>query len=246
MFGYVKLRIFDRKMIKKKYFEGKNREKVKAYLKKIEEETKETHFLNVLGKSFAVFPTVFSPKYFKDPEFFARELPIKKGKTFLEIGSGSGIISIFALNKGASAVTAIDINPKAVDNTEYNAKLHNVQEKIKVLHGDVFDPLKDEKFDTVFWNVPFGLVKEKDLNYLEKGVWDTEYNSIIKFIEQAKNYLNESGRVLIGFSSTIGDLDYLYKILEDNGYTFTILKTLDSQSVDFSTKFEIIEARLKC
>src|SRR3989344_3046583 len=98
----------------KKYFERKEREATKDYIKKIEKETKETHNVEMLGKNFVVFPTVFSPKYFKDPEFFAKELPIKKGETFLEIGCGTGIISIFAVFKGASDVVAIDINPKSV------------------------------------------------------------------------------------------------------------------------------------
>jgi methylase of polypeptide subunit release factors len=126
----------------------------------------------------------------------------------------------------------------------HNAQLHKVQHKIRVLQGDVFEPLKKEKFDTIFWNTPWGLVKEVNLTPIEKALWDTEYRSTIKFIQEARNHLNKNGRLLIGFSSTIGDLDYLKRILKDNHFKAKIIKETTSQSVDFLAKFEIIEARL--
>ena len=48
------------------------------------------------------------------------------GQRFLEVGCGSGIISILAAQKGAE-VTAIDINRKAVTNTIENAVRNNVK-----------------------------------------------------------------------------------------------------------------------
>lgn len=224
--------------VNKKYFEGKQRKDTIRYLEKLKKE--KTHFVQVLDKKFTIFPSVFSPKYFKDPEFFAKELPIKKGETFLEIGSGSGIISIFAALKGASKVTSTDINPKAVENTKYNAKLHNIN--LEALQGDVFEPLK---FDTIFWNVPWGLVKEDNITFLEKALWDTEYKSIKKFIQEAKHYLKTNGKLLIGFSSTIGDLNELFKLLKANNYKTKIIKETISRSINFKAKFEIIEARPK-
>ena len=232
-------------MNKKRYFEGIPREATKKYLKSIAHKTKKNHNIIWLNKRFAVFPSVFSPKYFKDPEFFAKEIPIKKGETFLEIGCGTGIIAIFAVMKGASRVYAIDINPKAVENTRHNARIHHVQEKMTILQGDVFTPLQHETFDTIFWNTPWGLVKEKNLTPLERALWDTEYRSTTKFIKEAHKYLNKKGRLLIGFSSTIGDYGYLQKILKDNKYTAKVIKKTISQSIDFPAKFEIIEAKLR-
>ncbi len=230
--------------MEKKYFEGELRETTKEYVKKIESESKKPHQVTVMGKKFTVLPTVFSPKHFKDPEFFVKELPIKKGETFLEIGSGTGIVSIFAIIKGASKVVAIDINPKAVENTKLNVDAHGFKDKIKVLKGDVFEPLKNEKFDTIFWNTPWGLVKEDNLTPLESALWDTEYRDTTRFIKNAHKYLNSRRRVLIGFSSSIGDLNYLQEILRDNGYDFKIIKETSSTSLEFPSRFEIIEARL--
>ena len=111
--------------------------------------------VNVLGKEFVVLPDVFSPKYFVDTEFFARHVPIKKDGSFLEIGNGTGVVSIFALLRGARIVVSTDINPQAVKNTKINAKLHGVEKKIVILEGDLFDPVNGMRFDQIFWNPPF-------------------------------------------------------------------------------------------
>lgn len=230
--------------MKKKYYDGEKYEETEKYLKSIEKIEKKKYYVKVLGKKFVVYPSVFSPKYFRDSEFYVKELPVKKGEEMLEIGPGTGIVSIFAILKGASKVTAIDINPEAIKNTKENAKLHGVSDKIKVLKGDVFSPLKNEKFDVIFWNTPWGQVKKTNLSMIEKGLWDTEYEATGRFIKAAKNHLKPNGRLLIGFSSTIGDLNLLKTFLKEAGYKVRLVKKLKSVAVKYETNFEIFEAKL--
>src|SRR3989338_344677 len=116
----------------------------------------ESYKVTILGKEFIVYPNVFSPKYFNDTELFAENLPVKKGEELLEIGPGTGAISIIAVYKRAKKVLAIDINPDAVSNTQANIALHKMEGKIEARLGDLFTPIKqDEKFDAIFWNTPF-------------------------------------------------------------------------------------------
>ncbi|MBI1935988.1 methyltransferase [Candidatus Woesearchaeota archaeon] len=223
---------------KKKYLEGTG----KILRESMKEKVK--YKVVILGKEFVVYPNVFSPKYFKDTEFFAKCLPIKKGDEFLEIGCGTGIISVFASAKGASTITAIDINPAAIKNTKENIRLHNIKNNFKVLKGDIFKPLKDHKFTVIFWNTPFGFTTKNNLTVLEKAVFDENYKSTRDFIKQAWKYLKKNGRLVIGFSSTLGHLTELRKILIENGYTIKILKQTLSKEA-YNVKFELIEARLK-
>lgn len=118
-------------------------------------QVKKNETVKVLGVSFLVYPGVFSPIYSSDTAWFAEKIvPFTKNKTFLEIGSGAGIIACLAANFGASNVVATDINPQAVKNTISNSKLHSLN--ISVREGSVFDPIdNDEKFDIIFWNHPF-------------------------------------------------------------------------------------------
>ncbi len=55
-----------------------------------------------------------------------------RGKTVLDVGSGSGILSVYALKKGAAFVKAIDIDPFAVEETLENAKKNGVADRIEV------------------------------------------------------------------------------------------------------------------
>jgi|TARA_Y100000310_G_C20632248_1_gene789255 methylase of polypeptide subunit release factors len=207
--------------------------------------SRKKYWIRILGKRFVTYPNVFSPKFFNSTEFFSKEIPINKGEKFLEMGSGSGVISVFALIKGASSVLSIDINSSAVKNTKENLKFHGFRNKSKVYNGDLFSPIKNnEKFDTIFWAMPFGFINENNLGNLEESVFDPNYKSIRKFIKDSKIHLKRSGKLLIGFSTTLGHYGLLEKILKDNGFRFKIIKEhlIKEKRI---VKFQIIKAFLE-
>lgn len=74
-----------------------------------------------------------------------------KGKTVLDMGCGTGVLSILASMKGASSVDAIDI-----DNWSYLNAMENVAgnncEQINVLEGDV-NVLTNQKYDIIMANI---------------------------------------------------------------------------------------------
>lgn len=191
-----------------------------------------------------VHPNVFSPKYFRDTEIFAKNLPIRKGEDLLEIGPGTGAVSIISIYRGAKTATCIDINSDAVKNTQANIDLHGMQDRMEVRQGNVYDALKEwEKFDTIFWNTPFAYI-EGEVPDLEKAVSDTLYRSTERFIKEAPQHLREGGRVLIGFSSTLGRLDLIQKYCEEAGFALRLVHEEQSEEVH-PVKFEIFEARLR-
>lgn len=193
-------------------------------LEKSQKKQKKKYFTVVFGKKFIVYPNVFSPKYFEDAEIFIPKISVKKEERFLEIGPGTGVISVFVALRGAGKVFAIDINPDAVKNTKENARLHKVANKVTVLQGSIYGPLsKKEKFNTIFWNVPFGYTKSKKIKVLERAIADPGYKSIKKFFNNARNYLQPNGRLLIGFSTTIGDFNKLKEISKKASFKMKLL-----------------------
>ena len=60
-----------------------------------------------------------------------------KGKTCLDIGCGSGILSILMSLKGASRIDAIDISEDSIDQTKMNMKLNGIS-NIDVRISDLF------------------------------------------------------------------------------------------------------------
>jgi ribosomal protein L11 methyltransferase len=59
------------------------------------------------------------------------------GKTFLDIGTGSGILAIYAKKQGAKYVLGIDIDPISIENAVDNARLNEVEVEYRV--ADAFE-----------------------------------------------------------------------------------------------------------
>jgi release factor glutamine methyltransferase len=101
-----------------------------------------------------VYKDVFHPGLFRSTKVFAEwtgEQDIKD-KKILEIGSGSGLIALVAAQQGA-VVTAIDINPKAVENTRLNAGINELY--ISVYHSDLFSKVPAVDYDLILINPPY-------------------------------------------------------------------------------------------
>lgn len=75
-----------------------------------------------------------------------------RAKTFLEVGAGSGLLSIRAAQRGA-AVVALDISRAAVDNLAENAERNGVS--IRIVQSDLFSELPKQRFDVIVVNPPF-------------------------------------------------------------------------------------------
>jgi ribosomal protein L11 methyltransferase len=66
-----------------------------------------------------------------------RCLKIGMSRSFLDIGTGSGILAIAAAKLGYKPIRAIDFDPEAVRVAQSNAKTNGVFEKIEIVRGDV-------------------------------------------------------------------------------------------------------------
>ncbi|MBA4493131.1 50S ribosomal protein L11 methyltransferase [Paenactinomyces guangxiensis] len=65
------------------------------------------------------------------------------GMRVIDVGSGSGILSITAAKLGAESVLALDLDPLAVKNTEKNVKLNNMQGVVTAREGDLLRGVSD-------------------------------------------------------------------------------------------------------
>lgn len=173
----------------------------------------------VLGVRIVVMANVFSPKYIGGAEPLIRMLDFAPGIDFLEIGTGTGVIALHAALAGARRVVAIDVNPDAVANTQANIDRHAVGDCMGVREGDVFDALRpEERFDLIFWNVPFGYVEPgMALTPLQRSTLDPGYEATRRYIQQGRRFLEPGGRLTMGFGSVIGRLELVERIAAEAG-----------------------------
>ncbi|MBQ3181213.1 MAG: 50S ribosomal protein L11 methyltransferase [Clostridia bacterium] len=90
----------------------------------------------------------------------ALEIHLKNGMTVLDLGCGSGILSIISLLLGATHATAVDIDENAVKIAIENAQKNNIDlNKYRTMAGNVtcdkelFSKISDRKYDIVLANI---------------------------------------------------------------------------------------------
>ncbi len=153
--------------------------------------------------TLVVLPGVFNGVLLESGRVFADALNsilIPAEARVLDMGTGSGIVAIRAAQLGAR-VTAVDINPEAVRCARINALLNRVEERVRVIEGDLFDPVRGERFDRVFFNPPFYRRSPKDA--LDAAWCSTD--AFDRFLAGIDNVLEPDGICLLLLSSR-GDL----------------------------------------
>jgi 16S rRNA G1207 methylase RsmC len=198
----------------------------------------------VNNKKFLVHPAVFNSGSFPSTAWFAEMVKkeVAGQKDFCEVGCGSGIEScLVALANPQMKVVATDINRFASENTKLNADNLDIGERVDVSVGDVLDGVAlNNKFDTIFWALPFGFLDPgSNITLEEMQVFDPGYRSIRKFFATAKNHLKDGGRLLIGFSSDLGDSDLLEDIAAQAGIKLEVVAEKEIQEKD-KVNFELI------
>ena len=161
-----------------------------------------------------------------DTFLLAENLEIKEGQSVLEIGTGSGLVSMYA-SLLTDDVTATDINYNALELAEKNFKLNNIN-TIKLEFGDLFEPVKDKKFDVILFNTPYlptdsDDIINDDLNYAFDGGLDGR-KVIDRFINEVSNHLNDKGIVQI-IQSSLSDNDKTLDMFDRNGFVAEIAES---------------------
>lgn len=174
-----------------------------------------------------VYPGVWSPCHDWSCLFHIEKLPYDlRGKDFLEVGCGCGIISLAAAFKQARSVSAVDISECAVRNTSKNFELHGLTGcRYCVYESDIFSAVPKQKYDVILFNAPYHGSIPQDL--LEMSVADGGYDGRTRFLAEIRDFLKPNGRVVLG-ASTSGDITqlaellrrYNLKIVENNGKPF--------------------------
>lgn len=161
----------------------------------------------------------------EDSYLLADNLQIKKGQSVLEIGTGSGIVAMYA-SRLTDNITVTDINFDACELACKNFEANNI-ENIEILFGNLFDPLQNRKFDVILFNTPYlpteeGEVLDDTINYAFDGGLNGR-KVIDAFLNKVGNHLNDGGIVQMIQSSLSGNEETLKK-LDELGFISEIAK----------------------
>lgn len=156
---------------------------------------------------------------------YAKTLNSKEELTILDIGVGSGAISIAIakrLDKGH--VTGIDISEQALNVAVVNAKTHGVEDKVTFFKSDLFENVT-KCYDIIVSNPPY--IPVPDLSTLEPEVADHEPHLALfggedgldfyrRLIPEAVVFLNESG--ILFLEAGHDQFEAIEKLFEISGF----------------------------
>ncbi|OGJ13254.1 hypothetical protein A3K82_01695 [Candidatus Pacearchaeota archaeon RBG_19FT_COMBO_34_9] len=136
----------------------------------------------------------------KLPELLNKNPDLK----FLEIGAGSGIHLETAKNLGIKKenIFSSDIDKKSVSHCNLLG--------FNCIHSDLFEKISKQRFDLIIFNPPYlpeDAREPKDSRTATTG--GKKGNEIIlRFLEQAKDYLGKKGRIFLITSSLAENVNF--------------------------------------
>lgn len=183
----------------------------------------------------------------------AKMLPIKAPRSVLDVGCGAGTFALVAADRGCPEAVGVDINPRAIDLSRFNARLNGLTAEF--LAGDLFAPVAGRRFDLVVSQPPF-VAQAPDVEaavFLHGGRFGDEF--AVSMIAQTPRVLSPGGRALVlldapvrpneplhvRLRAALGDAPFDVAVFTTRGmspdqmsigYTARSLETLDGYAID--------------
>ena len=178
------------------------------------------------GLRMNIAGSVFHPAFFGSSKVFARFLDRRdlSGKTLLEIGCGSGFLSLTAASGGAK-VTAADINERAVECARQNAMINGLE--MTVIHSDLFEKAPRQKFDLIICNPPYFPSDPKNPGAY---AWycEDDFGFFRRFFAAIPAFIHPHSRIWL-ILSEVCRLDAISAVAEEAGFRLKKILTEQSQ-----------------
>jgi len=123
---------------------------------------------------------IFRKDMYQRFDFTIRNAEPIQGRTYLDVGCGTGLYSVEFAKRGAEHVLGLDISDNMIQASWQYAKKHNVEEKCNFVTSDLLEYTDDSKFDVTIGIGLFDYIREP-LPVIKKMNELTEDKIILSF-----------------------------------------------------------------
>lgn len=188
------------------------------------------------GIYLEVPPQVFHPGFFYSTKLLLRYISKEylDQKSLLELGAGSGLLSIYAAKNGAKVV-ASDISPISVQCVRANSAENSVD--ITTVQSDVFENIPRQGFDFILINPPY--YKKNPTSVADYAWYCGEKGEYFQSLFQnLDNYVHENSKVIMVLCDGC-DLDMVKQLAREND--FTLRKVQKNETIIETNYIFVIE-----
>lgn len=156
--------------------------------------------------------------------FLYKNKDLYNNKIALDMWCWTGTQWLVMIENWAKEVTFADINPRAIENVKENIAIKKIQ-KYKIYESNLFDKIPTKKYDLIVFNHPF--FPEDAENYTSQTWDDTLIKKsmladvwlIEKFLIEAKEYLSDTGKIIMPYFLLAGTENNPNTYKEKCGFT---------------------------
>lgn len=199
------------------------------------------------GREFIIADNVLDPR--PETELLVERILqdfAQKEAHFAEIGVGSGVISIsLLLEQDQFSAIGSDISQDAINATEANLKLHDIEKRLSLKLTDCLEGIKGP-FDFIVSNPPY--IDSVDMSGLQKEVRDFDPHIALdggkdgleffeRILTQAKPLLKTKGKLYL--ETGAGQHEILIKLAKQMGWGL-VSAHLDLSGIERFVVFEVL------
>lgn len=132
-----------------------------------------------------------------------RETELVRGKTVLEIGTGSGLVALCCLRADAAHVIATDINPNAIQCAAYNARELQLEDGLELRQVSQDSPGAfavigpEKRFDLILSNPPWE--NQRPENIAQFALYDQNFALLRSLLDGLDAHLAPNGKALLAY-----------------------------------------------
>ncbi len=171
-----------------------------------------------------------------DAVLLAKFAKVKNGETIADLGSGSGIISLYLAKKAdVKKIYAVEIQKKLAEMSKKSVELNNLQNKIEIINENMLN--LSLQVDVVVTNPPYKKFSSIKNENSSRAIARHEIEiNLTKLLKTASKMLKEKGRFYICYDSNrTAELIYNLKLnkLEPKKMFFTYANINKNASIVF-------------
>ncbi|TAN71271.1 MAG: methyltransferase domain-containing protein [Methylobacter sp.] len=146
-------------------------------------------------QQFSVLQKHSGMKICTDAVLFGAMAPVKQGDQVLDIGAGTGVLSLMAVQLGAAKVTAVELTQQAYQEADINFNNSRWAERLEIVHQDIqsFALTIERQYDLIISNPPFFENHSKTINTLRNTARHTDQLPFADLIGIAGRLLSPQG-----------------------------------------------------